>query len=407
MNKKVDIRARWYGDVPTRNGKPLPKNQWARAGRRRKWTVRWYAPGGTRPRETFDSLAEAEQFARTKAAEFETRGPQARIRPADVTLGDYRDEFKRLRLGPRGQRLSIGTLKAYTPALDRFTAFVGDAVKLTDVSPADIARFVADLQASQVFAAATTNKYKRSLKAVFGVAVKQLRYLHVNPCSGLAESKTADVAIRFVTTEEYRKLIDACRQHKTAPLWWEAFITVCYTAATRKNEAVHLAWADVDFELGAVHIVAKPETGGLEAWQPKDHDARSIPVPAVTTDLLARLYAGADDGSEFVFISPARAAWIRSKREAGTWAEGAEVVWNVDRDFKCIAKRAGVPNVSVHDLRRSCITNWARRVPVAVVKELAGHSDVKTTLKYYVSVSEHDRTEAREAIAEALLVNQK
>ena len=64
MNRKVSISCRWYGPIPHRNGKPLPKNQWARAGRKRRWTVRWFAPDGSRPRQTFESKADAEAYAR-------------------------------------------------------------------------------------------------------------------------------------------------------------------------------------------------------------------------------------------------------------------------------------------------------------------------------------------------------
>ena len=88
MNKRVTVSARWYGSVPHRNGESLPKNQWARSGRKRKWTVRWYAPDGKRPRQTFDTRTEAEAFAREKAAEFESRGPQAWYRPRCIQTTD-------------------------------------------------------------------------------------------------------------------------------------------------------------------------------------------------------------------------------------------------------------------------------------------------------------------------------
>jgi len=42
------------------------------------------------------------------------------------------------------------------------------------------------------------------------------------------------------------------------------------------------------------------------------------------------------------------------------------------------------------DLRRSAITNWAARLPIHVVRRLAGHSDIAATRKYYLAVRQED-----------------
>lgn len=91
MNKEVCVSPRWYGAVPHKNSKPLPRNQWARAGRKRKWTVRWYSLDGKRPQETFDTKEAAEAFARSKTAEFESHGLQARMRPMQQTFSGFVD----------------------------------------------------------------------------------------------------------------------------------------------------------------------------------------------------------------------------------------------------------------------------------------------------------------------------
>ena len=75
---------------------------------------------------------------------------------------------------------------------------------------------------------------------------------------------------------------------------------------------------------------------------------------------------------------------------------------NLDRNFKRIAGRAKVGDVSLHDLRRSAISHWARQMPAAVVKELAGHASIETTLKYYVKIRAEDMAQAREVTASVL-----
>jgi integrase len=57
-----------------------------------------------------------------------------------------------------------------------------------------------------------------------------------------------------------------------------------------------------------------------------------------------------------------------------------------------------VGKFTLHDLRRSCITNWARQgLPIHVTQKLAGHADINTTQKFYLSVQDDDLNVARRA----------
>ncbi len=80
---------------------------------------------------------------------------------------------------------------------------------------------------------------------------------------------------------------------------------------------------------------------------------------------------------------------------------------NVNENFKSIAHRVGVVEVTLHDLRRSCITHWARKIAAPIVQALAGHSDINTTQRYYVSIREPDMAEAREVTTQVLQVDPK
>jgi len=52
----------------------------------------------------------------------------------------------------------------------------------------------------------------------------------------------------------------------------------------------------------------------------------------------------------------------------------------------------------LHDLRRSAITNWAQKLPIQVVRQLAGHSDISTTRKYYLAVRSKDLVSAKKLL---------
>ena len=81
-----------------------------------------------------------------------------------------------------------------------------------------------------------------------------------------------------------------------------------------------------------------------------------------------------------------------------------DLVNNVLRRFKTICRRAGVGPYTIHDLRRSCITNWAQHLPIHVVQQLAGHSDIKTTQQFYLAVRAEDVKKAQ-TVQESLLGN--
>ncbi len=289
--------------------------------------------------------------------------------------------------------------------------FSSQKTPLDQLTMAHAMRYLASLRSrpssrGRPLSLSSINKHKQTLKSAMNIAIL-LGYLQTSPFASIKKDKVPEHAIRYIDPAEFAAIVSACRDGSVTALWWECFLAVCYTAATRLNEAAHLTWADVDFGANTIRIVAKPELDGIAAWRPKDHDPRTIPVPDYTVSLLSRLHAAAEPGAAFVFLSAARVAWIRARREAGTWSEGRSVLNNVNEHFKTIAHRVGVVQVTLHDLRRSCITHWARKIAAPVVQALAGHADIHTTLRYYVSIREPDMAEAREVTAQVLKVDPK
>ena len=59
--------------------------------------------------------------------------------------------------------------------------------------------------------------------------------------------------------------------------------------------------------------------------------------------------------------------------------------------------------LTVHSLRKSCGQNWANHLPINVVKEFMGHSDIKTTAEFYTEVRDDHSATARWVI-EAITV---
>jgi len=158
----------------------------------------------------------------------------------------------------------------------------------------------------------------------------------------------------------------------------------------------------LDFENQQIHISPKKETAKTIEWEPKDHEKRVVPMADETAQLLANLQAQAKEGFPYIFVSPKRIEKIRERQKIGKWTPRSEIINNLGRDFGVIRSRAGVAECTLHDLRRSVITNWARQLPIQVVQQLAGHSDISTTRKYYLAVRPEDLVTANKVLNDIL-----
>jgi integrase len=202
---------------------------------------------------------------------------------------------------------------------------------------------------------------------------------------------------RYCGPGEFRAICDAAKD----PLWL-AFLMVVYTSGLRLMEAINLTWSDIDFEVGAVHVTRKTASEYVQAWTPKDKELRRIPLPEQAINLLTAWQPLAPEGCPYVFMELGRWEFFRQAVEEGRWKKGKHLVNNMLRRFKTLCRKAKVGPFTIHDLRRSCITNWAQQLPIHVVQELAGHSDIKTTQQYYLSVRPEDVAKAQ-AIQAALV----
>jgi len=68
------------------------------------------------------------------------------------------------------------------------------------------------------------------------------------------------------------------------------------------------------------------------------------------------------------------------------------------KGFNKLCAKAGVPKSSIHDLRRSAITNWAQHLPIQLVQQFAGHSNITTTRQYYLSIQRDSMASASKVI---------
>ena len=388
--EKVGVYRKWLEPVPEKEGKPIPKSEWPKR-RRHCWIVRWCGTNRKKYGKLFKTRKEAERHA----LDLQNRINLGRAdKPQKITLQEFLLEHEQVMKG----QVAYATLNEQLRALRFFENFIGGSILLSKIKPRHAEAFVSH-RLSTVPSIATANKDIRTLRSIFNLAIEPRGYLleGTNPFAKIKERKTTENEIRYIEIKEYLALMD-----KAKNLWWRGFLSIAYGSGLRRNEILNLTWKNIDFENQLITVVAKKESQELLVWDPKSRRNRVVPISDDSAQLLADLQLKAEEGFPYIFISPQRLKRFRERQKNGTWTPRSQIINNLDRDFRILRNKASVDKYVIHDLRRSAITNWAKKLPIQVVQELAGHSDISTTRKYYLAVRSEDLASANKFLNQVL-----
>ena len=374
---KVGVYRKYHGPIPTdRSDRPLPKSEWSRK-RPFRWAVRWFDENGKRYSKSFKARKEAERFAEEEQSE--VRDGKASP-PAGVSLM----EFTEMYLGIRSD-LAKRTREEHSRTLRFLQDRLGRRRPIGKITPIDARSFISWYRQRQrkgvPVSSATVNKILRECRRMFREAV-DCHLIRSNPFEGIRQEKVAGTDWHYVTPSEYHQLLQACPN-----LRWRGMICLAYCCGIRLGTTLNLTWNDINFETEMLRVVRKRGETGKSDWTPKDKDMRVIPVPREAISVLTELQTSAAEGQVYVFVNSRGLAKGKQIKRQNTW-----------RDFQVIRRKAGVPDCSLHDLRKSYCTNLAGSIPMHVVQELAGHSDIRTTRQYYVKVRPELLEKARRAV---------
>ena len=169
--------------------------------------------------------------------------------------------------------------------------------------------------------------------------------------------------MKFWTLGEYQRFIAAVEH----PLYRPIFETLYYTGM-RVGELLALTYRNIDLEGGIIHITKTLKRIGTEniITAPKTPKSkRDILIPSFLVEELKEYYKHVYDPDLDEPVFPT----LR-----------ASILYNL----KQYAKRAGVKEIRVHDLRHSHVALLVELGfnPLLIAERL-GHEDIKTTLNTY------------------------
>lgn len=160
----------------------------------------------------------------------------------------------------------------------------------------------------------------------------------------------------FFTEEQMEKIV------KASPEWLKPMILTAYYTGLREGELLGLRWEWVDLKDGVIYL---PSTKTL-----KDPTGQGQKV--VMQRELIDLFSGLPRLSDLVFCQPGGEPFRQ---------------WHVLRPFKKILKAVGIDSTkySWKDLRHTTASLMHRKgVPALAIKEQLRHTNIKTTVDFYI-----------------------
>lgn len=216
----------------------------------------------------------------------------------------------------------------------------------------------------------TVNRHVEVLSKIFSLCIDN-KLLAENPCRAVQDLREENFKIRFLTTEEEKALFSAIEApHKsltgniTYPYIHLKPLVICaLQTGMRRGEIFNLKWSHIDFK-----------DGFIEVLKTKSGKARKIPISPRLDLLLKDILATST--SDYVFINP----------------ETNKPYTDIKKSFNTVVKKANIANFRFHDLRHTVATRMVESgADLLVVKEILGHSDIKTTMRYAHPVPENKR----------------
>jgi integrase len=322
-----------------------------------------------------------EREALKQAAKWEDQLRTGRYqRPSRVAWNAFREYYSANAL----PALAKKTAEAYESTLNVFES-VCHPDKLANLTTGRITFFVTQLRTDGK-AEATIAKHLRQLKATARWANRQ-GLLNVLPQFNMPKrAKGAKLMHgRPITTEEFERMIEAAAKvvENVAAKSWEFYLRGLWESGLRLSESLTLRWDDAPESI-VVDLSGRRPMLRIPAEAEKGHQDRLLPMTPEFAELLATVSAQERRGRVFKLMAAdgqplTSAACDISKIVTAIGKAAGVVVDERTKGDETVKKFA-----SAHDLRRAFGQRWAARVMPTVLRELMRHTDISTTMKFYV-----------------------
>ena len=318
---RIKVRGRQVWKSLHTHRKPSPRE--AAAEEAKLWGEAGYAPPGEPAREKTEASAAVAEFCAWIAA---NRAPSYSRRISWCLAEASR---------------SIGTASLAGWTRDKIEAFIKEGREGKGWA-----------KGRRAWSPRTGNIHLSMIGRFLGWAVKRDKIV-TNPVRDMERAREIQRQPMYLTADQVGKVVaeaakaDARRKESGDPAWVEAAVRIALGTGARVSELLALTWADVDRQGGQVRLIPG-----------KGKRGRSVPIGPMTEAGLGLL--GAHGKTERLFPDTRQDSHV----------------------IRRVLKKAGVA-AGWHVFRHTCASHLvAAGVPLPVVREILGHRDISTTMRY-------------------------
>ncbi len=223
---------------------------------------------------------------------------------------------------------------------------------------------------------ATVNIDLMTIKALFNIAVR-FNWIISNPCNSVKKIAIPQKERLSLNEIEIKMILNNAKNDLLVKIIKFALYTGC-----RSNEILNVQWKDINFQDRIINILNK------EDFKTKTGKQRQIPISDELFKLLNEMLGQNSNDNILSLFNPDK--YIFSLRY-GTRMR----IDYVSKEFKKILRKCNLPEkYHFHCLRHTFITNLIKSgVNINYVKEIAGHSDIQTSMNY-IHIVTNDLREA-------------
>jgi integrase len=253
------------------------------------------------------------------------------------------------------QKRSARQYKGYIRNLQHF---FGES-SLSEITPSTISEYKMKRRKNGV-GPASINRELAVLKNAFNKALKEWGWVRENPVTRVSMEKEPSGRVRYLTDEEFEKLLNAC------PEWLRPIVLTARHTGLRRENIMSLEWHQVDL-LRRVITVERTKNG----------ERLGIPINETLMGLFKKLSKVRYIGSEYVFYHPS----AKKKNAKGTF--NGRRYYEVKTAFRKALNQAGIQNFRFHDLRHCFASALVQRgADLYEVQRLLGHKSQAMTQRY-------------------------
>lgn len=249
--------------------------------------------------------------------------------------------------------LSSGTVVIYEAAFKHLEKLAGD-IPLSNITPEHFDIYKTKRIEMKV-KPVTINMELRSLKAAFNTAFRW-RLIQNNPFNKLTLMSVPQVSPIFFKREDFQKLIKVISER-----WLKEIVFFAVLTGLRIGEIINLRWEKVDLERRVISIESSP------TFKTKQGKRRTVPL----------------NDTAFYILQEKQKNELNNNLVFTLKGNQITVSWLTHRFKKYVVDAKLNERLHFHSLRHT-FASWLVQdgVSLYAVKELLGHSDMKTTQVY-------------------------